>query len=101
MRTSLTPNSVHVWYRFTDQLDDGDLNAALSILTADERARHGRFVREDDRRDYAAAHALLRNSLSRYGNLEPRAWQFQTGAYGKPALIQPDAGGSGLSFNLS
>jgi 4'-phosphopantetheinyl transferase len=97
---SLMPGDVHVRYRLTDDLDAEARQTALSLLSSDERARYERFRQDDDRREFAAAHALLRTTLSEFDGISPRAWRFDAGPHGKPAL----AGGQSdlaLSFNLS
>jgi len=93
----LDPAHVHVFYQATDAVDEA---AALAVLSDNERLRHSQFVFDRDRRDYAAAHALLRWSLSRYAPVAPEAWQFRNGPNGKP-LIAGDYGGLPLAFNLS
>jgi 4'-phosphopantetheinyl transferase len=98
--TPLAPDRVRVWYRVTASIDEVSLAAALSVLSDAERARCRQFLFAPDRRDYAAAHALVRAVLSRYADIHPAGWRFQQGANGKPRL----AGGSEvppLSFNLS
>jgi 4'-phosphopantetheinyl transferase len=97
---TLTPGDVHIRHRLTGALDDGDLGQALALLPPDERARHERFRAEHDRREFAAAHALLRTTLSEFADVAPFDWRFDTGPHGKPALA---AGLSPLplSFNLS
>jgi len=94
---ALAPGHVHVFYQTTDAVDEA---AALAVLSDDERLRHSQFVLDRDRRDYAAAHALLRWSLSRYASVAPEAWQFRNGRHGKPSLAG-DYGGLPLAFNLS
>ena len=99
-RASLVPGDVHVRYRLTDDLDEDARQTALSLLSSDERARYERFRLDDDRREFAAAHALLRTTLSEFEGISPRGWRFDAGSHGKPALA---AGLSDLplSFNLS
>jgi 4'-phosphopantetheinyl transferase len=97
----LGPDEVHVWYRFTDSIDDVALSAALAVLSAAEQEQYRRFLRLPDRRDYAAAHALLRNSLSRYSEVDPAAWKFQSTRHGKPSLVRCNDAVPGLSFSLS
>lgn len=99
---TLAPNEVHVWYRLTESLDDSALAAARSVLSSEECLRHDRFQFARDRRDYAAAHALLRTSLSRYADVSAHAWTFEKDTHGKPKL-SPDRCGTGLAltFNLS
>ncbi|MGE0225144.1 MAG: 4'-phosphopantetheinyl transferase superfamily protein [Acetobacteraceae bacterium] len=70
------------------------------VLDAEERARAARFVREADRRQFIAAHALLRGMLRRHAGMPARAWRFTAGPNGKP-FLHPDHGLSRLQFNLS
>ena len=96
----MTRGEVHFWYRFTESLDDAEAAADAAVLSADERARADRFVFARDRRDFVAAHALLRRSLSICADVRPADWTFTTGAHGKPSV----AAGSDappLAFNLS
>lgn len=69
----------------------------MAQLSAEERAQHARFVQAHDRRDYAAAHALLRSALSFYDPRPPASWTFVAGEWGKPRLASPER----LTFNLS
>ena len=56
---------------------------------------------EADRRDYTAAHALLRTTLSLYDGRPPQDWSFDSSASGKP-FIHADSGHRGrLLFNLT
>jgi len=91
-------DDVHVRYRLTGALDDAALTAAVAVLSDDERERRDRFHVQRDRDEYAMAHALLRTTLSAFGDRPPDAWRFVTGPHGKPA---PADGHSRLSFNLS
>jgi 4'-phosphopantetheinyl transferase len=97
--TMLT-SEVHVWYQLTGDLGDADLARFVSLLSSEELARCERFRFTRDRRDYAAAHALLRSSLSRYAALSPASWTFREADGGKPMLAAAD-GAPRLSFNLS
>jgi len=97
---TLSPGDVHVWCRATDALEEADLTPLISWLSPDERTRWARFRFPHDRRDYAAAHALLRTSLSQYADLAPGSWQFREAPGGKPQLVPAD-GVPPLSFNLS
>jgi len=82
----LEPGAVHLWYRLTGDFDEHDLVAALELLSPLERARYERFALERDRRDFAAAHGLLRRALSLYGDARPAEWTFDTTESGKPSL---------------
>ena len=77
-----------------------DISDAVTRLSPDEHMRCARFRFARDQRDYAAAHALLRTSLSRYADLAPESWQFHAAPGGKPSLVLGD-GMPPLSFNLS
>ena len=95
------PNEVHAWYELTDNLDGSAIDAALSVLSPEERWRHDKFRFARDRRDYAAAHALLRTSLSQYADVPPHAWIFDRDERGKPKLADRYAPGNVLTFSLS
>ncbi len=94
------PADVHVRYRATDALGEDALNAAVALLSSEERARHERFRVERDRREFAVAHALLRTTLSQFGGLPPDAWRFDSGPHGKPVLAH-GVSRTPLAFNLS
>jgi 4'-phosphopantetheinyl transferase len=94
---TLGPSEVHIWYRATD----ASVRSALSLLSADERARHDRFLFARDRRDFAEAHALTRRVLSLYEDVAPADWMFEIAAGGKPFLPRGPTGTSPLNFNLS
>jgi 4'-phosphopantetheinyl transferase len=95
----LRNDDVRVWYWRTESIDETALAVLLDLLSIDERERYDRFRFAHDRRDFAAAHALLRRALSECGDVAPAAWRFETNAHGKPALAQAHA--SDLTFNLS
>ena len=97
---ALGPGEVHAYYRVTHTLDERAVDDAVALLSSDERARYSRFMFARDRRDYAAAHALLRTSLSRYAEVAPPSWRFREDPGGKPSLVA-DPAVPPLSFNLS
>lgn len=104
------PAAIHVW-QLSLAGPDAAVQAASAVLSADERARAGRFVFERDRREYVLAHGLLRTLLGRYVGLEPGELGFRCGPAGKPELAgasMPRAAARGagapparISFNLS
>jgi 4'-phosphopantetheinyl transferase len=98
---ALAPDEVDVWFRRTESLTDAELAALDPVLSDDERARRDRLVFAADRRDFTAAHALLRQTLSRYATVAPEDWRFEIGPYGKPALPSDPGSGPALSFNLA
>lgn len=70
------------------------------VLSDEERARAGRFIRDEDRHRYIFAHGCLRLLLGHYLNVEPGAVTLQLDPAGKPVLCHTTHG-SDLSFNLS
>lgn len=95
----LAPNEVRVRYRLTESIRDDELRELADALSADERERCKRFVFAYDRRDFAAAHALVRRTLSMYGDLLPFEWRFDTSSHGKPVIVADQS--STLAFNVS
>jgi 4'-phosphopantetheinyl transferase len=93
------PHDVQVWYRATGALDATAIAAAVSVLSDEERAKYHRFRFARDARDYAAAHALLRATLSRESDRAPADWRFDKTTNGKPFLI--GHGADGVRFSLS
>src|SRR5262245_17240681 len=71
------------------------------VLSTEERARRDRFVFDRDRRDFVAAHALVRRLLSRAGDTRAADWRFDIDAHGKPWVVTSQAGKPPLVFNLS
>jgi len=97
---TLGVGEAHVYYRLTEEMDETALADAVALLSPGEHTRYTRFVFARDRRDYAAAHALVRTSLSRYAEVAPRAWSFHEEPGGKPSLVA-DPCAPPLSFSLS
>jgi 4'-phosphopantetheinyl transferase len=91
--------AVRVWYRLTEAIGETETSQLIASLPASERERCLRHRFPRDRRDFAAAHALLRTVLSRYGDATSLEWRFEVNAYGKPAIAT--AHGTDLTFNLS
>ena len=97
-RSRVLPDITSIDVRFTT-VSDRDADTALTLLSADERARHDRFMSADDRRAFAIAHALLRVTLSEHAAMSPRDWTFDATPSGKPVL--DPSHGVALSFSLS
>lgn len=99
-RIALATHDTAIWCCQTHDYDDAALNTLAQTLSPQECARAARFVRPDDRRDFIAAHALLRHALSRHdGATSPDSWHFINGPTGKPELS--GAHEPSLTFNLS
>ncbi len=93
---------VNIWLEDTESLDPEALALAGQVLSEEERIRRDRFRSHEDQRDYAAAHSLLRRSLSRhFPGREPSSWRFEKNASGKPYLAGGDSEAPGVDFSLS
>ena len=90
---------VHVWRAWLD-VPTSQVESHLQSLSADERARAGRFCFQRDRTQFIVARGLLRNILGRYLGLEPDQLCFCYKLHGKPALTVA-AGAPALRFNVS
>jgi 4'-phosphopantetheinyl transferase len=89
-----------VWWLATEAAKPSDIERWLGSLDRSERERAGRFRIAADRREYVAAHALLRTMLTHHLGVPPTAWRFLADAHGKPS-IDPNVGTQPLEFNLS
>lgn len=92
--------TVFVWWMRTERVSPADCHRWLTILDREERGRAERFRFERDRREFIAAHALLRGLLTFHLGRPAASWQFATGPFGKPTFAEksrlPD-----IDFNLS
>ncbi len=96
-----------VWIWLVDPEDPG-VYGADTDLSERERARAARFFRDVDRRQFVAAHALLRAKLALALSLPPDEVRFTRAALGRPELAadqQPQPTGplgpGRWSFSLS
>ncbi len=96
----LAGDEVAVWWLATDAARPPDIRRWFATLDDDERARADRFHFEDDRRDFIAAHALLRALLTRRLDVPSTAWRFTSEPGGKPR-VDPGLGAPDVAFNLS
>ena len=76
----------------------GDPGTAL--LSAEEKARWRNYLRDADHELFGRVHTSLRQTLSRYGAVDPARWTFHTNRFGRPEITNPGAP-PGLRFNLS
>jgi 4'-phosphopantetheinyl transferase len=95
----LRRDEAHVWWVPTGN-NASDGSELLWMLSPTEQGRRNCLAARGDKRDYAAAYALLRTTLSMYGRVSPDAWQFERGPFGKPHLTE-SADVEPLDFNLS
>jgi 4'-phosphopantetheinyl transferase len=92
---------LHVWLADPAMIHEpGRLDTYRSLLAEDELARYRRYRFERDRHLYLVAHALVRRVLSRYADVPPGDWRFETSRYGRPEIAAP-ALSIPLRFNLS
>lgn len=93
---------VHIWFQDTESLDPAALALAGEVLSQEERMQRDRFRFAEDHRDYAAAHDLLRRSLSKLApSRHPSAWHFEKKVSGKPYLVASDGEVPTMEFSLS
>jgi 4'-phosphopantetheinyl transferase len=96
----LTSSEIHLWLAFYDEINDERLHVAYrDLLALAEREQEPRFYFAKDRRRYLVTRALVRTVLSRYVSITPSEWTFSTNAYGRPEIVNPEAGD--LTFNIS
>ncbi|WP_158244249.1 4'-phosphopantetheinyl transferase family protein [Trinickia dabaoshanensis] len=98
----LREGDVDIWVALVAHAPDASLAAQFdSVLTADERIRHGKFFFDKDRRRYLVTRSLVRYVLSRYIPIAPPDWRFEATEFGRPAIanVHPDV--PGLTFNIS
>lgn len=93
-------DEVQVWTAEVERLPARRAAALARMLSADERARLGRFLLPDAREQYLVAHAGLRLVLSACARWPPEAWCFGWTTLGKPFVVAPEAGRA-IRFSLS
>jgi phosphopantetheine--protein transferase-like protein len=93
---------VHIWFQNTESLDPEALALAGEVLSQEERMQRDRFRFAEDQRDYAAAHDLLRRSLSQLApSRHPSAWIFEKNVSGKPYIVASEGKAPTTEFSLS
>jgi 4'-phosphopantetheinyl transferase len=93
-------DDVHLWYVFSDDVcDPATLERYADLMSADERARHDRFVFAKDRRQFVVTRGFVRTLIGRYLDVDPAGCAFEADRYGRPSLSRP--AGAGLAFNIS
>jgi 4'-phosphopantetheinyl transferase len=96
----LRAGQVDVWLASVPDVSSTELSTCLLHLNESEQAQMRQFVFEDSQLQYLVTRALVRTTLSRYAEVPAHAWQFETNAYGRPHISQPQASRD-LRFNLS
>jgi len=88
--------SAVLWHWDVSALDPN----APWIVTEEERRLAGAIDGAERRRDHLAARSLVRTALSSCAPVDPLAWRFASGAYGKPRVAAPDCAAD-LRFNAT
>ena len=104
MTIELPPQALHIYYTYPEKITDQELlQKYLQELSPQEQQKHARFHFAKHRHLYLVAHALVRRTLSRYGDLAPASWQFSENQYGRPEISAPQQQffKAPLRFNLS
>jgi 4'-phosphopantetheinyl transferase len=99
-KAALGADEIAVWWMPTAAVLPVHLQRWLGLFDDEERDRAARLLLDADRRDFIAAHALLRSMLAFYGNFPATRWRFVADPDGKPR-VDLRAGGAALEFNLS
>jgi len=73
---------------------------SLALLDDEELARHERFMFDHSKREFRAAHAMVRTVLSMHEPVAPERWRFVKNEFGRPS-IDPGVCLTDLRFNLS
>ena len=96
----VSPNDVALFLTPSEAIAEDDLAAYRGLLTADELARCGRFVRPSDRNQAVVTRALVRTTLSEmHPSVGPADWRFARGRAGRPEIAREH--GLDLRFNVS
>jgi 4'-phosphopantetheinyl transferase len=99
--TGSAGTQVHLWLARPRIVDDPQRSSGyFELLSESEREQYFRYRVERARRLHLTARALVRTTLSRYADVEPRDWSFRKNRHGRPEIDRP-AEASGLRFNLS
>lgn len=102
-RISLPSGDIHLWFCHHRELGTPALEVSCrALLAPEELAQEARFHLARDQYRYLLTRVLVRTVLSRYAPVQPQAWRFHTGQFGRPSIARPAAPKTrGLDFNLS
>src|SRR5262245_20412635 len=93
-------DGIDLWYVRTDEPLAADAARQLEqLLSKQEITTSQRFRSKRHSDAYQLAHGMVRLALSHYLGAAPESLVFETGRYGKPALV--GQGGQHLAFSLS
>jgi 4'-phosphopantetheinyl transferase len=100
-RPDVTGGQAQAYYCDTRSLNAVQVEEGLRLLSSEERKRHDRLSLARDKRDYTAAHALLRIALAAHTNTPAEQLLFGVNAYGKPYLLPTGGSAEPPSFSLA
>jgi len=90
-----------LWLADAGALTDADLRRYLACLTPGELARHGRFVREQRRRQFIAGRVLLRMALGSMLGVPPQHIVLEERTGQAPCLLTRVVGGVAPGFSIA
>ncbi len=90
-----------IWLADAGALSDTALQRYLAWLTPGELARHGRFVREQRRRQFVAGRVLLRMALAPLLRVPAQQVLLEERNGQAPRLLTPVPGGPAPGFSIS
>jgi 4'-phosphopantetheinyl transferase len=94
-------SEAHIWLVRPQEISDpARLASYADLLSPAESARFRSFRFNKDRQLYLVSHALVRCVLSRYGDVDPATWCFESTKHGRPEIAAPQLPLC-LRFNLS
>jgi len=94
-------DAVRVYYCRTESLEPTAVSSAIDLLSVEERGRCERLGFPADRRDFAAAHALLRVCLAEHLKRDPRELAIEVGDHGQPVLAGKIDTATAPAFSVS
>ncbi|MEK6246930.1 MAG: 4'-phosphopantetheinyl transferase superfamily protein [Planctomycetales bacterium] len=98
-RPDLAVGDIDLWYTYIGDATPQLLQQYYQLLDEQEKSRLARLRLERVRNEYLVTRALIRSVLSRYADVDPKAWSFSQSNHGKPIVKAPWAGYQ--SFNIS
>jgi 4'-phosphopantetheinyl transferase len=96
----ISRDEIVLWWMETDQIALEVLPLWLETLDEAERQRSAKFFFDEARREFIAAHTLLRSMLATYLDPPPQPWRFLRDLNGKPR-IDSAIGSCEVAFSLS
>ena len=96
-KPQIETHQVHIWRGVMPVKFDPRMTCSLS---AEEKQRAARFLRQKDRQRYYFSHSMLRTVLAYYLSIDPQHIVFKYNPFGKPSLWQAVAEPE-ICFNMA